>query len=172
LLAGNFTKKQPKVITYQQYVSAGLFHQINSVIAKPKASYRVICLGIYPAMAQLNGFYTLDSYQNNYPLRYKKAFREIIAPELARNPKWQAYYDGWGSRCYVFAAETDKTFPDNEKITQLQHFELNNAAFKKMNGQYLISAYRLENSPANKLKLIQKIEHPDALRPLYLYAVL
>ncbi|MBK0404311.1 hypothetical protein I5M27_15040 [Adhaeribacter sp. BT258] len=172
LLAGNFTKKQPNVITYRQYVSAGLFHQIDSVIARPKASYRVVCLGIYPAMAQLNGFYTLDSYQNNYPLRYKKAFREIIAPELAKNPKWQDYYDGWGSRCYLFAAETEKTFPDNKKITALQNFALNNAALKNMNGQYLISAYLLQNAPASNLKLIRKFEHPAALRALYLYAVL
>ncbi|MFC5270701.1 DUF6044 family protein [Adhaeribacter terreus] len=172
LLVGNFTKKQPKVITYKNYVSAALFHQIDSVIAKPKESYRVVCLGFYPGAAQLNGFYTLDSYQNNYPLRYKKAFREIIAPELAKSPKWQAYYDGWGSRCYVFAGETEKAFPDNEAVTSLQNFELNNAALKKMNGQYLISAYLLQDAQTSNLKLIRKFEHLDALRPLYLYAVL
>ena len=68
----------------------------------PVEDYRVASIGIHPAIAQYNGFYTLDTYNNFYPLSYKHEFRKIIEKELEKNKKIRNYFDAWGGRCYFF----------------------------------------------------------------------
>ena len=155
-------------VTYREFVSAAALKQVKQAIGKPPETFRVISLGISPAVAQLNGLYTLDSYQNNYPLRYKIQFREIIAPELAKSGYWRRYFDGWGSRCYVFAAEVP---PDNSSKTRIQTLQLNYAAFSRMGGRYLLSAFEIENARPTGLKLLGTFNSPNPDYPsLYLYA--
>lgn len=35
------------------------------------------------------------------PLEYKHSFRKVIEEELAKAPETRAYFDEWGSRCYL-----------------------------------------------------------------------
>lgn len=81
------------------------FEKISNYIGRDKAEYRVVSLGIHPAIAQYNGFYTLDGDFANYPLSYKHQFRKIIAGELEKNESLKKYYDNWGCRVYLFSSE-------------------------------------------------------------------
>jgi hypothetical protein len=107
-------------ITYRQFYAEAQFQEIRSFIAAPQSDYRVVSIGIFPAIAQYNGFYTLDGYQNSYPLQYKKQFRTVIAPELVKNTHWQEYFDSWGSRCYVFASEIPDFLSTKDKAVAPQ----------------------------------------------------
>jgi hypothetical protein len=72
-------------ITYSQFYSTNLFKNIENFISKDKKTYKVISIGMHPAIAIYNGFYTLDGYSTFYDLKYKYKFRKIIAPELEKN---------------------------------------------------------------------------------------
>ena len=67
---------------------------------------RIANVGIHPAVAWYNDIATADGYLNNYPLAYKQRFRRAMATELARNPTNLRYFDAWGSRAYLFTAQT------------------------------------------------------------------
>ena len=82
--------------SFQAFYAEEQFSDIKEYIGLPVDQYRVVSIGIHPAIAQYNGFYTLDSYNNFYPLTYKHQFRKIIAPELEKNKTLKEYFDGWG----------------------------------------------------------------------------
>ncbi len=98
-----------ETISWSDYFALGVMDQVEEYIYKAEgrelSEYRVVSLGIDPVAALYHGFYTLDGYSNNYDVRYKHAFREVIAPEIERNEWLKAYYDDWGNRCYLFSAE-------------------------------------------------------------------
>ena len=85
-----------------EYYHEDVLFQIDSYIDKDKSSYRIAHLGMSPAPSLVYGFYTVDGYSNNYPLEYKHAFRKVIAGALDENEVLKTYYDGWGSRAYLF----------------------------------------------------------------------
>jgi hypothetical protein len=99
--------KQP---SFKQFYAVDQFREIGEYIGKPKENYRVASIGLHPAIAQYNGFYTLDTYNNYYPLTYKHSFRKIIAAELNKNKQLKKYYDTWGGRCYLFVDELGKKY--------------------------------------------------------------
>ncbi|TGE28856.1 DUF6044 family protein [Hymenobacter metallicola] len=169
---------RPKVTepNYQAYVAPQLFQQVRRTIERqtgqPASQYRVACLGFPPGVAQLNGFYTLDSYQNNYALAYKKAFRPIIAGELAKSPVLQTYYDAWGNRCYLFSAELGKNFRVGAFPPRVvQDFAFNASAFRQLGGRYVLAAARLAQPARSGLTLRQEFSARNAFWHLYLYEV-
>ncbi|QHW33640.1 hypothetical protein GZH47_24460 [Paenibacillus rhizovicinus] len=89
--------------TFKQFYAVDQFEQIKTYIGQPQDTYRVASIGIHPVIAQYNGFYTLDTYNNYYPLTYKHDFRRIIARELDKDQSLKTYFDQWGSR-YIFSA--------------------------------------------------------------------
>lgn len=107
----------------------------------------VICLGFVPAIAHFNGFYSLDAYQNVYLIEYKHKFRKIIEGELEKNSLQKSYFDQWGNKCYAFLGEK----PENGTIKNLV---INLSEFKSMNGNYLLSAYCIDNSEQIGLELL------------------
>ena len=54
--------------SYRQFFLTWLFFEVAEYIGKPKSSYCVVSIGMHPSIAQMNGFFTLDGYQTNYPL--------------------------------------------------------------------------------------------------------
>lgn len=70
--------------TVKQFYAEEQFSAIKEYIGLPQEDYRVASIGLHPAIAQYNGFYTLDSYNNFYPLTYKYQFRKIIEKELEK----------------------------------------------------------------------------------------
>lgn len=71
--------------SFKQFYAVNEFNEIKKYIGEPVQNYRVVSIGLHPAIAQYNGLYTLDTYNNFYPLSYKHQFRKIIAPELAKS---------------------------------------------------------------------------------------
>lgn len=156
--------------TVKEFYAVEQFNNIKEYIGIPQDEYRVASIGIHPAIAQYNGFYTLDTYNNFYPLSYKYQFREIIEKELAKNKTIRTYFDEWGGRCYIFSAELGKhyMFKKNSK-KRLKKLELNIEPFKEMGGKYLFSAVPIDNASENNLRLEKTFESKNSAWKIYLY---
>jgi hypothetical protein len=136
--------------TYKNYIAENQFGAIKKLIGKDPSTYRIACLGMNPAIPQYNGFYTLDGLQSIYNLNYKKQFRKIFQKELEKNKDLSDYFDGWGNRCYIFSDEVGKewdAFLPPERTDRKVHIELDPVAFKALGGEYIFSAFELENLP-------------------------
>ena len=170
-LAGQARPHDP---SYAAYVAPALFGRVQATIWQQTGlrpwQYRVACLGMAPGVAQLNDFYTLDSYQNYYSLAYKHRFRRIVAAELAKDPALAAYFDAWGNRCYVFSAELGRDFQVGAyQRRRVQHFAFDTAAFRGLGGRYLLSAAELAAPGRSGLRLVQVFEQPGAYWRIWLY---
>ena len=156
----------------KQFYATSQFHEIEKYIGKPQSSYRVASIGLHPAIAQYNGFYTLDTYNNFYPLAYKHEFRKIISKELDKSPALKEYFDDWGGRCYLFVAKLGKKyeFKKDSKV-KLDHLEINTNVLKKMGGQYIFSAVPILNADENGLVFKKTFEQRDSAWKIYLYQV-
>jgi hypothetical protein len=172
LLLGAFNdeiiySRKPSV---KEFYAEDLFSEIGNYIDRPKEDYRVASIGIHPAIAQYNGFYTLDTYNNFYPLTYKHRFRKIIAEELAKNKTIRRYFDEWGGRCYIFTAELGKHYMFKKNSDKkLKNLKLDTAVFKEMGGEYFFSAVPIMNSMENGLELEREFTSGDAAWKIYLY---
>lgn len=159
--------------TFKQYYAQDLFSEMENFIGKPKSDYRVISVGLAPEIAAFSGFYVLDSYQRNYPLKYKHEFREVIIDELNRNQELKEYFDNWGSRCYAFSSELGTNYLWNKESNK--HIETLKFDFLKlheMGCDYLISSVpiKVENNPS--LNLIEVFQNQDSYWRLYLYEII
>jgi hypothetical protein len=161
---------QPSV---KQFFAVEQFNHIRDYIDLPQDSYRVASIGLHPAIAQYNGFYTLDTYNNFYPLTYKYEFRKIIERELEKDKTIRTYFDEWGGRCYIFTDELGKhyMFKKNSK-KRLKNLELNMEPFKAMGGKYIFSAIPIDNAKENHLVLEKVFDSKPSAWKIYLYKVL
>ncbi|MDQ0154600.1 DUF6044 family protein [Robertmurraya andreesenii] len=159
--------------TVKQFFAEELFTDIKNYIDEPLDEYRVASIGIHPAIAQYNGFYTLDTYNNFYPLRYKHQFRTIIEIELEKNKTIRTYFDEWGGRCYLFTAELGKHYMFKKTSKKrLKNLELNTEPFKEMGGKYIFSSIPIDNAEENKLRLNKIFTNKNAAWNIYLYEAL
>ncbi|MEW6008499.1 MAG: DUF6044 family protein [Candidatus Omnitrophota bacterium] len=165
--------KEKNRLTYGKFFSETLFSDIDEYLGLPKKTYRLVSIGIHPSILQYNGFYTLDSYQNVYPLIYKHRFREIIAKELDKSTQLKDYFDYWGNRCYIFVAELeDEGFTiTKERNIKIHNLELNTNALKKLGGRFILSAVQILNAKDNNLALLKIFERDDSPWQIYLYKV-
>lgn len=162
-------KNQP---SYAQYFAEDEFKEIKEYIDRPLEEFRVVSIGMHPNIAQYNGFYTLDSYSNIYPLSYKNEFRKIIEPELNKNKALREYFDYWGGRCYIFVDELGKKYQFSKHSKQtIKNLSLNTKQLKKMGGQYILSALPIENAKDNNLTFEKSFETENGYWKVYLYEV-
>ncbi|WOX56750.1 DUF6044 family protein [Methanoculleus receptaculi] len=168
--AGLFLTDQ---LTWNEFYSPELFDDIDEAIALPKESYRVVSIGMHPAVSQYNGFYTLDSYQVNYPLDYKHSFRKIMEKELAKSEKNRVYFDTWGSRCYLFVSELEDNIGMNtrENSKPIQNLEIDSEALYDMGGRYIFSAVEILNHEDNNLELFGVFENDSSPWKIWVYSV-
>ena len=167
-----FGSDVPSMVTWKRFFAEDLFDKIKKDIGEPLDSFRVVSIGVTPAVAQYNGFYTLDIYSNNYPLEYKKQFRKIIAPELEKSAKWKASFDKWGGECFIFSSEIEYR-PDyipSEKV--IRNLQINTEALYNMGGRYVLSAVEIENYKELNLKFLKKYTDGNTPLAIYLYKVL
>ncbi|MCC3355813.1 DUF6044 family protein [Bacillus sp. REN16] len=158
--------------SFQQFFAEKQFKDIETYIGLPQEEYRVASIGLHPAIAQFNGFYTLDTYNNFYPLTYKYQFREIIAKELRKDKKLRRYFDEWGGRCYIFLDELGKHYMFKKTSKkQIKKMELNTQAFYDMGGRYILSSLPIKNAAKNNLELEQTFDSPESAWKIYLYRV-
>ncbi|MCM3568172.1 DUF6044 family protein [Neobacillus mesonae] len=156
-----------------EFYAEELFQEIRDHIALPQDKYRVASIGIHPAIAQYNGFYTLDSYNNFYPLRYKHEFRKIIENELAKNKTIRKYFDKWGGRCYIFTAQLGKRYMiKKDSKRRLKDLQLNTDVLKQLGGNYIFSALPIENAEENQLALDRVFVSKQSAWKIYLYKIL
>jgi hypothetical protein len=145
---GHLIGIKPQIPSFRDFYDTELFARIKKYIGKPNETYRVISLGLYPSIASYNSFFCLDSYQVRYPLMYKHSFREVIAPELDKNAELRNYFDGWGSRCYLFSAELGTNcLWSKEDDKKVFHLDINTEKLKQLsqNETYIFSAVEIMN---------------------------
>jgi hypothetical protein len=156
-----------------QFFAIEQFKEIKDHIGLPQEEYRVASIGLHPAIAQYNGFYTLDTYNNFYPLSYKHEFRKIIEKELAKNSTIRIYFDEWGGRCYLFTAELGKRYMFKKSSKKrIKNLELNLEPFKQMGGRYIFSAVPIDNAAENNMQLDKIFENKASAWKIYLYRTL
>jgi hypothetical protein len=156
--------------TVKEFYSEDLFREIKEYIAQPQEKYRVASIGIHPAIPQYNGFYTLDTYNNFYPLTYKHKFRKVIAAELEKNKTIRTYFDRWGGRCYIFTSQLGKHYMiKKDSKRKLKNLQLNTELFEEMGGRYIFSALPIENAGQNHLQLENVFESKTSPWKIYLY---
>jgi hypothetical protein len=159
-----------EAMTYEEFYSPDLFNEIATYIGEPQESYRVVSIGIHPSVSQYNGFYSLDSYQTNYPLEYKHEFRRLIERELEKDNEIQEYFDYWSSRCYVFTAEKKRDFViTKDKSSPITKLEFNTEAFKEMGGKYIISTVEIQNYEGNNFEFVRTFENETSPWKVWLY---
>ena len=159
--------------SFDRFFAQDLFNEIDRYIGRPKQSYRVVSLGMYASISEFNGFYTLDGYLNNYSLAYKQEFRKIISKELDKSADLKEFFDGWGSRCYVFSSEIgENSWAAAQDHIVVHNLELNTNQLRAMGGEYVISAARIENSAQVGLRLEKEFFTPNSFWHIYLYYVL
>ncbi|GHI00356.1 DUF6044 family protein [Neobacillus kokaensis] len=159
--------------SFGQFYAVKEFADIKKFIGKSVEDYRVASIGLHPAIAQYNGLYTLDTYNNFYPLSYKQQFRKIIAPELAKNKTLESYFDQWGGRCYLFVDELGKNYMfSKHSLKVIHHLDMNIQAFKQMGGKYILSAVPIKNAKENHLDLLKVFQSKEAYWKIYLYKVI
>lgn len=161
-----------KLMSFERFFAEKLFSQIKNYISAPTENYRVVSIGIHPSIAQYNGFYTLDSYQQAYPLKYKHKFRRIIAKELEKNKELESYFDTWGNRCYIFVSELrDKCYLEcyKNRNYSIDNLEINTKALKELGGKYILSAVSINNYEELSLSYEKLFEDKDSCWKIYLY---
>ncbi|MGM0884596.1 MAG: DUF6044 family protein [Bacillota bacterium] len=162
--------RKSKAPTFRQFYAVKQFTDIRETIGLPQNEYRVASIGLHPAIAQYNGFYTLDTYNNFYPLSYKHRFRQIIAKELDKNAKLKTYFDTWGGRCYIFADELGKKYDYRKNSKKkIRHLQLNTKIFKEMGGRFLFSSVPIMNASANRLRLLNVFDNRNSAWRIYVY---
>lgn len=165
-----FVQRKLRSPTVRQFYAVEQFADIREAIGLPQRNYRVASIGLHPAVAQYNGFYTLDTYNNFYPLTYKHRFRRIIAAELDKNADLRKYFDYWGGRCYIFVDELGKKYDYRKNSKkQIRALQLDTKAFKDMGGRYFFSSVPIANSGANRLKLLGIFDHGQSAWRIYVY---
>jgi hypothetical protein len=159
--------------SFKEFYAVKQFTDIKEYIGLPVSEYRVASIGIHPAIAQYNGFYTLDTYNNFYPLSYKYQFREIIENELEKNKKLKEYFDEWGGRCYLFVNELGKHYMFKKNSDRrIQQLQINIKPFYELGGRFILSALPIDNAEENGLKLEKIFLSKESAWVIYLYKVL
>lgn len=162
-------------ISFEEYYAVGVLEQVKDYIyettGESPEEYRVLSLGIDPGAAYYHGFYCLDGYSNNYSLDYKHSFREIVAPELAKNEYLRSSFDGWGNRCYLWTAQIPGYYNMEKNTSYLWSYDIDTKAAKNMGAKYILSATYLTEAEEIGLKRVREeaFETPDSYYAIYLY---
>lgn len=159
-------------ISWKSFFAEDLMEDIEKAIGREMSTYRVVHLGINPAPALMHGFYTADGYSNNYPLEYKHRFRKAMEKELEKSPEAAAYFDTWGSRCYLFNAESGNAYMlgKNDHIVY-QNVEFDMEALNDLGCEYIFSCGEILNAEELGLELMGYFETEDSYWGIWLYEI-
>ncbi|MFD1037578.1 DUF6044 family protein [Virgibacillus byunsanensis] len=158
--------------TYNEFYSEGLFEEIENYIGKDQSKYRVVSVAMHPTIAQYNGFYTLDTYNNSFPLEYKHKFREVTENELEKNPALENYFDTWGGRLYMYVGELGKNYlfrKDSEE--EIEQLDINTEVLQELGGDYVFSALPIINHEETGLLYERSFENSSSPWKIYVYRI-
>ncbi|MDL2301818.1 DUF6044 family protein [Lachnospiraceae bacterium OttesenSCG-928-D06] len=157
-------------ISFESYYGEDLMSLIDETIGLEKESYRIAHLGISPAPSLMYGFYTIDGYSNNYPLAYKHEFRKIIEKELEENEENRIYFDGWGSRAYLFNKESGSYMMIGKKNqATYSNLSLDTKQMQLMGCRYLFSGGEILNEEELGLTFKGYFETENSYFGIWLY---
>lgn len=157
-------------ISWKSYYSEELMQELEEAVGRDKSTYRIVHLGVSPAPSLMHGFYTVDGYSNNYPLEYKHRFRKVMEKELDKSPATAAYFDDWGSRCYLFTSETGTAWMlGKDKEIVYRDFEPDLDALKDLGCEYIFSCGLIEDAEAMGLTSLGYFETEDSYWGIWLY---
>lgn len=168
-----------KLPTYKEFYAEQQFNDIKDFINKDIKTYRVVSIGIHPSISQYNGFYTLDGFSADYPLKYKHEFGRIIEAETNKSQELYNTFTCWGSWCYAFSSEIGiKPYTDyKNNFPEISHLDFNYQLLKSMGGDYIISAAKIDMENNKNLRLLKtfaqnKYSDGSTNWDIYLYEVL
>lgn len=158
--------------SFKQYYSQALFNDVKASIGEDQSKYKIINVGMEPAISQFNGFYTLGGFSPNYPLAYKHQFRKLIRPELLKEGGFplRAKFELWGSMCYAYSQDFGRHF-GKPYWTAINDLAFNWDVAKEMGAQYVFSPceINLKNNP--ELSLFKSYEGSGYYYPLRVYKI-
>jgi hypothetical protein len=150
--------------TYSGFLQEEAYSQIAQKINKPFESYRVGSIGINPALALHNGFYTVDGYMTSYPQKQKERMFEVIKNGLSEDTKEFKSFKNWGSRCYLFSDVTSC----NDSLGCEMNYDY--TVLKEMNCQFLISAFKIRESET--VHFVEAFPSKINTQVFYLYSLI
>ena len=130
--------------SFAQFYDPSLFERIKADLSYDITKERVLCIGMYPSVAEFNGFWTLDSYYQSYPLEYKHRFLQVIEKELEKSEENYRYFTEWGSRCYLFIDGLD-FLTGKDSTFEIDQLDINMEALRDLGGTYILSAVPVNN---------------------------
>lgn len=144
-----------------EFYAEDLYVRIQQKLNKPLHTFRVGSVGLYPATALFNGFYTIDGVIANYPLSYKKTFRKIIEKELEKNHRLKDYFDNYGNRVGLFSAELiDNSYLFKyDTVKYFRQLELDTRMLKELGCRYIFSARDILNADKLHWKKLFEVEN-------------
>jgi hypothetical protein len=173
-----FRVRREEGLSFRAYYSPALFAQIRDAIGAPQTSYRVVSLGLTPAIALYNGFQVLDGFVNDYPLAYKRAFRRVIAPELEKDPALRKHFDEWGGHVDLLSSELGtvsgygkRLYTKDAPLRAVRELELDTTALRELGADYVISAVEIQGHEELGLRLEGVFERDDSPWQIYLYSL-
>ena len=173
-LTGYELKKKP---SFRQFEDRELFNAIKKDIGtKAPFSTKVACVGMFPSVAEMNQFYTVDSYVYSYPLDYKHRFRKVIAKELEKDDNLRRYFDEWGSRCYIYSYELNNSnnryLCSKKENVSIDHLDINTEALKELGCDYILSAVNIENFKDLNLDFVNSYTTEESYWNIRVYRLL
>ena len=160
---------QVNQLSYGEFYAKNLFEEIKQDIDyQPEQG--ACAYGLHPAVLSYNGITTIDGYCGYYGQDYKEAFRDVIAPVLDAVPRWQIYYDEWGCRAYLFAANGENTYDFGANTESVpQALNIGAEALKQLGCDYIFSRVKITNEAECNLQLVSIYETEEVPYEIYLY---
>jgi len=167
--------------SYEEFYSPALYRGIQRQIGRPTTEYRVASLGLNPAAALYNGFYTVDGYfSGGYPLEHKQNFGKAIEGELEKNEHLATLFYNWGSTCYLFSDEIDRYYGyngngipmiDKHEERSIEYLAIDTASLRDMDCEYIFSALPISQAGELGLNYVASYEHSSSPYRIYLYSI-
>jgi len=159
-------------LSYGEFYGGSLIEEIKADIGytpdKGACAY-----GFHPAMLSYNGITTIDGYCGYYSQDYKEQFRAAIAPALDENKSWQAYYDDWGCRAYLFPASGENLYDFGANAAAVpQDILIDEPALRQLGCDYIFSRVEITNADAMQLHLVNRYADDEMPYSVYLYELL
>lgn len=162
------------VPTYKQFYSEKQFDEIKSYIGKDLNTYRVLSIGLIPAISQYNGMYTLDGFSADYPVEYKHKFGKMMDAELKKDENLYNYFHLWGSCCCAFSGELGPNYMWTYKaeLPEIQHLQYDFDILRQLGGNYILSATKINIDNIPDMRFMKVFKSKEYYWTIYLYEIL
>lgn len=161
--------------TYNNFYSVNLFNNVKKYINKPTSQYRVVSVGIPPAIALYNNLYVLDGDFDTYSGDYYLQFRKIIIGEIRKNKGILYKYDYGGAQAFIFVSEIFDPYYNNctKNIIKkdIKSLSINTNILKNMGCKYLLSSLRINNCEQLNIKFERYFTDIASNYNIFLYSI-